>query len=85
MTAICDSICFVKVWTAKKIVGLRKATGMTQTQLANWLGVTRVHVSHLEADIRSAGPQTVRLLTVLEKMHAGKLRAVQPHRRRGKL
>lgn len=79
---ICDIILPVKDWTAKSIAALRTAASMTQQQLADYLGVTRAHVGHLEANIRPAGPQTVRLLGVLEKLHAGKWKPVQPPKRR---
>ena len=58
---------------------------MTQAQLADWLGVTKMHVSHLEQGVRPPGPQTVRLLCVLlERAKSGKIEAIQPHRKRGK-
>lgn len=82
MVAICGSISSVKVWTAKKMIEARTAAGMTQAQLANWLGVTRAHVSHLEAGIRPVGPQTARLLAVLGKLSAGQWKAAQPPKRR---
>ncbi|MCX6900785.1 MAG: helix-turn-helix transcriptional regulator [Verrucomicrobia bacterium] len=78
----CDNIHFVKAWSAKNIRALRESVGMTQTQLANWLGVSRVHVTHLETGFRPAGPQTVRLMGVLEKLHAGQLKPVQPPKRK---
>ncbi len=52
-------------WTAKAIRQLREAAGLTQTQLADWLGVVPMHVSHLEQGIRPPGKQTARLLTLL--------------------
>jgi transcriptional regulator with XRE-family HTH domain len=52
-------------WTPKRIRGLRHAAGMTQSQLATWLGVTRAHVSHIEGGQRPAGQQTIRLLELL--------------------
>jgi DNA-binding transcriptional regulator YiaG len=84
MNGICDTIRLVKAWTPNKIRQLRAVAGLTQAQLAEWLGVDQKHVSHLETGFRSAGPQTVRLLTMLEKMHKGEWKAVQPHRKRGK-
>lgn len=87
MICFCDNLPSVKTWTAKRIRELREAAGMTQAQLAHWLGVTRVHVTHLETDFRSAGPQSVRLLNVLAKLRSGELRdrrAVQPKKRRTK-
>ena len=69
-------------WTANKIRQLRRASGMTQKQFADWLGVTRVHVSHLEGDIRPAGPQTVRLLEILAgRVKSGEWKAVKPKRK----
>jgi len=57
----------MKGWTGQKIKQVRKAAGLTQAQLAEWLGVTRMHVSHLEQNVRPPGPQTVRLLCVLSE------------------
>ena len=49
---------------------------MTQAQLADWLGVTRVHVTHLETGFRPVGPQTVRLLNILaERVKSGGYKA----------
>ena len=42
------------------LVGIAEAADMTQAQLAEWLGVTKMHVSHLEQGVRPPGPQTVR-------------------------
>jgi len=84
MNSICDTIRLVKVWTPNKIRRLRAAAGLSQAQLAEWLGVDQKHVSHLETGFRPAGPQTVRLLTMLEKMHKGEWKAVQPHGKRVK-
>ncbi len=84
MNSICDTIRLVKAWTPNKIRRLRAAVGLSQAQLAEWLGVDQKHVSHLETGFRPAGPQTVRLLTMLEKMHRGEWKAVQPHRKRVK-
>ena len=55
----------MKGWTPEKIKQLRKAADITQAQLADFLGVTQKHVTHIEAGFRSAGPQTARLLEVL--------------------
>jgi DNA-binding transcriptional regulator YiaG len=64
----------VKGWTAQKIKRVREAAGLTQAQLADWLGVTKMHVSHLEQNVRPPGPQTVRLLCVLsERVKACKI------------
>jgi len=72
----------MKVWTAKAIRQLRTAAGMTQAQLADWLGVVPMHVSHLEQGVRPAGPQTARLLEWLaEKIERGEIKTVQPKRR----
>jgi DNA-binding transcriptional regulator YiaG len=85
MTIIADNIWGKMDWTANKICKLRKAAGMTQTQLGNWLGVTQVHVAHLESGFRPPGSQTMRLLQVLaERVKVGKNKAVQPKRKRGK-
>ena len=85
MTIICDNIWGKMNWTAKKICELRKTADMTQTQMASWLGVTQVHVAHLESGFRPPGPQTMRLLQVLaERVKAGQFKAVQPKRKRGK-
>jgi transcriptional regulator with XRE-family HTH domain len=84
MNSICDTIRLVKVWTPNKIRRLRAAAGLSQAQLAEWLGVDQKHVSHLETGFRPAGPQTMRLLTMLEKVHKGEWKAVQPHRKRVK-
>lgn len=65
-------------WTPEKIKRLRKAAGMTQVRLADWLGVVPLHVSHLECGSRPAGAQTVRLLNVLAELQSGELRRVQP-------
>ena len=64
-----------------KITQLRKAAGMTQGQLAEWLGVTRVHVAHLEGGHRPAGTQTVRLLDILAERVESDSKPVQ---RKGK-
>ncbi len=85
MTIITDNMWGKMNWTANKICKLRKSAGMTQTQLAHWLGVTQVHVAHLESGFRPPGPQTMRLLQVLaERVTAGNGKAVQPKRKRGK-
>jgi transcriptional regulator with XRE-family HTH domain len=69
----------MKAWTAQKIKRLREAAGMTQAQLADWLGVTPKHVAHLEISFRPAGPQTARLLDILaERVKLGELKAVKP-------
>ena len=58
---------------------------MTQRQLAEWLGVMPMHVSHLEQGVRPAGRQTARLLDILaERVKAGKFKAVQLKKGRAK-
>lgn len=79
---ITDKLLTVKDWTPKQIRDLRKAIGWTQSKLAEWLAVKELHVTHLETDFRPAGDQTKRLLAVLEKLHAGKWKPVQPPKRR---
>jgi len=84
MNLICDKIVAVKDWTPKQIRDLREAIGWTQSKLSEWLGVTPLHVTHLEAGFRPAGKQTERLLAVLEKVHKGELKAARSQRKRGK-
>ncbi len=75
----------MKGWTPQKIKRVRVSAGLTQAQLAAWLGVTKMHVSHLEQGVRPPGPQTVRLLCVLlECGTSGGFKAVQSKRKRGK-
>jgi DNA-binding transcriptional regulator YiaG len=82
MAIITDNIWGKMDWTAKKIREIRKTASMTQTQLAHWLGVTQVHVAHLESGFRPPGPQTMRLLQVLaERVKSGDLKAVQSKRK----
>jgi transcriptional regulator with XRE-family HTH domain len=65
------------VWTPTKIRRLRKAAGLTQAGLADWLAVTRGHLSHLEMGLMPCGSQTVRLLDILaERVKAGGSKAV---------
>ena len=86
MSIITDNIWGRMSWTAKNICALRKTAKMTQTQLANWLGVTQVHVAHLESGFRSPGPQTMRLLHVLgERVKTDKSLAIPTKRKRGKI
>ncbi|HUK81284.1 MAG TPA: helix-turn-helix domain-containing protein [Verrucomicrobiae bacterium] len=69
----------MKDWTPQKIKRLREAAEMTQVRFADWLGVTRVHVAHLEIGVRPAGPQTARLLDILAgRVESGEVKAVQP-------
>ena len=77
----------MKAWTAQKIKRLREAAGMTQAQLADWLGVTPKHVAHLEISFRPAGPQTARLLDILaERVKLGEWKTIadkpNPNKRR---
>lgn len=75
----------MKNWTPEKIKRLRRAAGMTQARFAEWLGVTRVHVTHLESGFRSAGPQTARLLELLwQRIEAATGQTVQPSQKRSK-
>lgn len=70
------------VWTPTRIRRLRKAAGLTQAGLADWLAVTRGHLSHLEMGIMPCGGQTARLLEWLrEKVERGEVKPVQPKRR----
>lgn len=55
----------MKNWNPRKIRWLRRAAGLTQSEFADYLGVTRVHVTHMESGFRPAGPQTARLMEVL--------------------
>jgi len=74
----------MKGWTPQKIKRVREAAGLTQAQLAEWLGVTKMHVSHLEQGVRPPGPQTVRLLCVLlGRAESGLRRYVQREEARG--
>jgi transcriptional regulator with XRE-family HTH domain len=69
----------MKAWTANQIRRLRESAGMTQAQLAEWLGVIPRHVDHLEKEFRAAGTQTVRLLNILaERVESGEWQAVRP-------
>lgn len=72
----------MRPWTGKAIRQLREAANMTQAQLADWLGVVPMHVSHLELGIRPPGKQTARLLTVLaERVEANAAQSGQPKRK----
>lgn len=72
----------LKGWTGKRIRELRASSGMKQTEFADWLGVTPMHVSHLEQGVRAAGRQTVRLLALLTELRkSGQAKTVQ---RKGK-
>lgn len=79
MNIICDNVWPVKGWKPNNIRRLRATLGWTQTKFAMWLGVTQVHVAHLESGFRPAGPQTVRLLALLmEKLQRGDIKAAPP-------
>jgi transcriptional regulator with XRE-family HTH domain len=52
-------------WGAVSILSLRKAAGMTQAQLAGWLGVTIKQVKHLEHQRRNPSGPASRLLDIL--------------------
>ena len=52
-------------WGAVNIHALRKAAGMTQAQLAEWLGVTIKQIKHLEHQRRNPSGPTRRLLDIL--------------------
>ena len=53
-------------WTADTIVSLRRAAGLTQAQLAGWLGVTIKQVKHLEHQRRNPSGPVTRLLDMLQ-------------------
>jgi len=53
-------------WTADTIFLLRKTAGLTQAQLADWLGVTVKQVKHLEHQRRNPSGPVTRLLDVLQ-------------------
>jgi DNA-binding transcriptional regulator YiaG len=72
----------MKRWTANSIRQLRETAGMTQKQLANWLGVVPMHVSHLEQGVRPPGNQTARLMTLLaQRVKANATKPVRAKRR----
>ena len=52
-------------WGASRILALRKHAGMTQAQLARWLGVTIKQVKYLEHQRRNPSGPTQRLLSIL--------------------
>ncbi len=54
-------------WGALSILSLRKSAGMTQAQLAQWLGVTVKQVKHLEHQRRNPSGPTRRLLDLLAR------------------
>lgn len=57
---------YMSAWPRERICRLRQAAQMTQVQFAEWLGVSKMHVSHLERGFRMAGRQTIRLLEILQ-------------------
>lgn len=52
-------------WGASRILALRKHAGMTQAQLAQWLGVTIKQVKYLEHQRRNPSGPAQRLLSIL--------------------
>jgi transcriptional regulator with XRE-family HTH domain len=52
-------------WGADRILALRKHAGMTQAQIAQWLGVTIKQVKYLEHQRRNPSGPTRRLLSIL--------------------
>ena len=52
-------------WRADSILALRKHAGMTQAQIAQWLGVTIKQVKYLEHQRRNPSGPTRRLLSIL--------------------
>jgi transcriptional regulator with XRE-family HTH domain len=52
-------------WEADRILALRKYAGMTQAQIAQWLGVTIKQVKYLEHQRRNPSGPTRRLLDIL--------------------
>ena len=52
----------------QRIAGLRQKHGWTQQEMADRLGISRVAVSHIEADISFPGERTVTLLAGLFKI-----------------
>jgi transcriptional regulator with XRE-family HTH domain len=52
-------------WGASRILALRKHAGMTQAQLARWLGVSIKQVKYLEHQRRNPSGPTQRLLDIL--------------------
>ena len=52
-------------WGASRILALRKHAGMTQAQLAGWLGVSIKQVKYLEHQRRNPSGPTQRLLDIL--------------------
>jgi transcriptional regulator with XRE-family HTH domain len=52
-------------WGASRILALRKHAGMTQAQIAQWLGVTTKQVKYLEHQRRNPSGPARRLLGIL--------------------
>ena len=52
-------------WGASRILALRKHAGMTQAEIARWLGVTTKQVKYLEHQRRNPSGPTRRLLGIL--------------------
>ncbi len=59
-------------WTAENIRRLRAETGITQAELAAWLGVTVKQVKHLENRRRNPSGPVERLLDLFAKQHNGR-------------
>src|SRR5205814_7655972 len=57
----------------RRVATLRGGLGWTQQELADRLGVSRVAVSHIEANLRDPGERTVTLLEGLFKMEPWQL------------
>lgn len=63
----------VPIQIGQRIAGLRQKHGWTQQEMADRLGISRVAVSHIEADISFPGERTVALLAGLFKVSPHKL------------
>ena len=48
--------------TSDQIKAARQSLGLTQTQMAEWLGVARGHIARLEAGERNASETLCRLM-----------------------
>lgn len=73
----------MKDWTAKQIVALREKAGLTQEQLAHWLGVSQANVSQMETGKESVGTQSARLLSWLAERVATTAAVQSSKRKRG--
>jgi DNA-binding transcriptional regulator YiaG len=83
--SISDTMPTLRAWTPARIQQLREKAGMSQEELAAWLGVLPKHVSHLETGFRSAGTQTARLLDILAVcVESKRADEFSPQRKRGK-